>query len=376
MEINFNILRVGLICGGCSTEHEVSLQSAAYIMQHIDKNLFEIVVFWISKHGGWYIIYNDVSRNIFSDSREQKNKYIPVMIKQFSGRFVFFTDDITSALLKIDVIFPIIHGSFGEDGSLQGLIRIMNLPYVGSSILGSSICMDKTITKRLLRDSGLPVASFKTFSHYERSNITFVSFYNMFGLPFFIKPVNQGSSIGVSKVTNQNVFNKALDVAFAYGDKIMVEPCIVGRELECAVLGNDDPISSVCGEIVINSNNDNGFYTYYKKYISSTTEVIIPALITNIISDKVRHYSICAFQTLSCSGMARIDMFLTLNNQIIINEVNTLPGFTSHSMYPKLWEATGISPTLLLTKLITLSLERYEWEKYSFIILCIFEMIF
>lgn len=344
-------LNVGIICGGCSDEHEISLQSATYIAQSIDKNRFAIVVLWISKKGHWYLVKN---KNINFFSYYDKNQYVPVIFDHHVNQFYFCSNE-KNNILKLDIVFPIIHGSYGEDGSIQGFLRMMNLPYVGSDILGSAICMNKDITKCLLRDAGLPVIAFKTILISERYNVNFYDIEKDFGLPLFIKPVDQGSSIGGSKVNNFINFNQSLDTAFSYSNKIIIEPFIMGRELECAILGNYDPISSVCGEIVLNNNN---FYTYYDKYIEYDSQIIIPAMVDNLISDKIRYIAVQAFKVLRCLGMARVDLFLTKNNQIFINEVNTIPGFTKNSMYPKLWQATGLNTQLLLTKLIELACNK------------------
>lgn len=345
-------LKVGIICGGCSLEHEVSLKSAFYIARVIDQSRFEITFLWIHKNGNWYIINNkDCSFSNFNE-----HECIPIFVRKISNQFGFCCSNFGD-LLELDIIFPIVHGTLGEDGSLQGLLSIMNLPYVGSDVLGSSICMNKDITKCLLRDSGLPVLPFITFLKYERQKISFSDLIKTFNGPLFIKPVDQGSSIGVSWVNNHNEFNQALDIAFSCSNKIIIEPFIEGRELGCAVLGGNGMIEvSVCGEIVL---KDNNFYTYRDKYIKQTSKVIIPALINENISNQIRYMSKRIFQVLNCFGMARVDLFLTTNNQIFINEVNTLPGFTDSSMYPKLWETTGICPQLLVTKLLDLALIRY-----------------
>lgn len=342
-------LRVGIVCGGCSAEHEISLQSALFIEQSIDKNCFETLILWVSKTGDWYIVNKSDFHLLINYNR---NEYVPILLQKGFNRFNFCFNN----LLKLDVVFPIIHGIFGEDGSLQGFLRIINLPYVGSDVLGSSICMSKDITKHVLRSAGIPIAPFKTFLAYEQSNIDFYNLVDIFGLPLFVKPVNQGSSIGVSKVNNLNDFSIALNIAFSYSHKIIIEPCIIGRELECAVLGGNNPQASLCGEIIL---KDNNFYTYNDKYIQHDSYIVIPADINDISSDAIRRIAIQVFQTLCCFGMARVDVFLMSNNQIIVNEVNTLPGFTNTSMYSKLWEVTGLNIKTLLTQLIELALDRH-----------------
>lgn len=255
------------------------------------------------------------------------------------------------------MIFPIIHGTLGEDGALQGLLKILELPFVGSDVLSSAICMDKDITKRLLQAAGIAVAPFLTVQAYNPNEYNFQEVQDILGLPLFIKPANQGSSVGVSKVENEQEFLIALDEAFKYDNKVLIEKSIKGREIECAVLGNYAPQASVCGEVIVKTD----FYSYDAKYIDNqSSEVVIPAIISEQASQKIREISIKAFKVLGCLGLARVDFFLTEYDEIILNEVNTLPGFTNNSMYPKLWEASGIGYAELITKLIELALERHE----------------
>lgn len=351
-------LCVGIVCGGRSVEHEISLKSAIHLAKYIDRRRFDVVIIWIDATGCWFIkdVYSD--RFVF----DMSGGYISILLKECPQKFVFRFKN-RDVILTLDVIFPIVHGTIGEDGSLQGLLRIMDIPFVGSDVLGSSIGMNKDITKCLLRDAGLSVLPFKTFMSQDRYTLDFDSLVATFGLPFFVKPVDQGSSIGISKVCNCTNFIKAVNTAFSFSHKILIEPAIIGKEIECAVLGNDYPEISVCGEIVL---EDKNFYTYYNKYMVSSNNVqsIIPANIDNIIGNKIRYLAFRAFQILNCSGMARVDFFLnSLNHEVFINEVNTLPGFTKTSMYVKLWEATGLDLQTLITKLIELSLERYTRRK-------------
>ncbi len=351
-------LCVGIICGGRSLEHEISLKSAMCIAESIDKYQFEVMILWIDKKGYWHL--KNINSNVVSYYKN--DTYISVLLKNYPHRFALNIDNV-NILLKFDVIFPVIHGTLGEDGALQGLLCMMNVPFVGSNILSSSVGMDKDVSKRLLRDAGLSVVPFKTFLIHDKKNIDFDSLVSTFGLPFFVKPVNQGSSIGVSKVTNYNNFNQALITAFSFSCKILIEPAIIGRELECAVLGNDNPAISVCGEIILSNDS---FYTYCDKYVKRKVQIVVPALINDAISDEIRCITLRAFQVLNCSGMARVDVFLTMDNQIFINEVNTLPGFTNDSMYPKLWKATGLNLRALITKLIELALDLHYKNNYFY----------
>jgi len=224
-------------------------------------------------------------------------------------------------------------------------------------VLGSAACMDKDVTKRLLRDAGLGIAPFVTLTRANRQQITFSEVETKLGLPLFVKPANQGSSVGVSKVTSEAQYHEAVSFAFEFDHKVVVEKGIVGREIECAVLGNEAPEASTCGEIVLNSE----FYAYDTKYIDDNgARVVVPAEIDPAVNDKIRQIAIAAYQTLGCAGMARVDVFLTPENEIIINEINTLPGFTNISMYPKLWQASGVSYTDLISRLIDLALARHQ----------------
>ncbi len=354
-------LRVGIVFGGKSSEHEVSLQSAKNIVDAIDKTKFDVVLLGIDKQGQWHI--NDASSYLLNANnpalialnRSEKNV---ALIPGFEQNQLIDSSSAHS-LDQIDVIFPIVHGTLGEDGSLQGMLRVANLPFVGSSVLGSAMCMDKDVTKRLLRDAGLQIAPFVTLTRTNRQHYQFQALEQQFGLPMFVKPANQGSSVGVSKVTSEAEFTAAVDLAFEFDHKVVVEQGIKGREIECAVLGNSDPQASVCGEIVVKS----AFYSYDTKYIDDQgADVVVPAALPNEVSENIRAIAVKAYQALDCLGMARVDVFLTPDNLVIINEINTLPGFTNISMYPKLWQASGLSYQELITRLIELALERHQQD--------------
>lgn len=236
-----------------------------------------------------------------------------------------------AALGQIDVVFPIVHGSQGEDGSLQGMLRMANLPFIGSGVLGSAVCMDKDVSKRLLRDAGLAVAPFLVFTRASLHRARFDEVVAQLGLPLFVKPANMGSSVGVSKVHSEEEFKRAMDLALEFDHKVLVEQAVTGREIECAVLGNDDPQASVCDEIVLRD----GFYSYETKYIAAQgATVVVPADMDEAASSEVRRVALEAFRVLDCAGMVRADVFLTPEGKAFVNEVNTLPGFTSISMYP------------------------------------------
>ncbi|SNC58644.1 D-alanine--D-alanine ligase [Sodalis endosymbiont of Henestaris halophilus] len=350
-------IRVGVIFGGCSLEHEVSLQSAKNIVDAIDRQQFDVILLGIDKYGIWhlhdakdYLLHDNNPVRIALNINARK-----IALWPGCRQYQFMHTERPYDLIQLDVIFPIVHGTPGEDGSLQGLLRMTNIPYVGSDVLSSAISMDKDIAKRLLRDAGLKVAPFLTFNRTKHAHIQFEEITATLGLPLFIKPANQGSSIGVSKVTDRESFEQALSLAFSFDHKVLVETAIVGRELECAVLGNDEPETSICGEVVLSG----GFYSYHTKYCNSArVQVMIPADISQKISDEIRRTALQAFIILNCTGMARVDVFLISDGRVVINEVNTLPGFSNISMYPKLWQASGLSCTNLITRLIELALAR------------------
>jgi len=258
------------------------------------------------------------------------------------------------------VIFPIVHGTLGEDGCLQGLLRMADLPFVGSDVLGSAVCMDKDISKRLLRDAGIAVAPFITLNRGNAARTTFDQARQKLGLPLFVKPANQGSSVGVSKVADETEYLAAIELALGFDEKVLVESAVKGREIECAVLGNERPIASGCGEIVVRD----GFYSYDSKYIDDqAAQVLVPADIRVEDSERIRALAVEAFEVLGCAGLARVDVFLCEDGEVLINEVNSLPGFTRISMYPKLWQAAGMSYSELVSRLIELALERHGARK-------------
>jgi len=354
-------VRVGIIFGGKSAEHEVSLQSAKNIVDAIDKQRFDVVLLGIDKQGEWHI--NDASNYLINAENpalialNRSNQQVALIPGQEHDQLIDTRN--ATALSQLDVVFPIVHGTLGEDGSLQGLLRMANIPFVGSGVLGSAVSMDKDVTKRLLRDAGLLVAPFVSLTRASRRQYSFEQVVEKLGLPLFIKPANQGSSVGVSKVTDQAGFEKALDLAFDFDHKVLVESAIKGREIECAVLGNDHPQASVCGEVILHDD----FYSYDTKYINeSGASIAIPADLTSDAQDKIRAIALQAFQVLECRGMARVDVFLTESGDVVINEINTLPGFTNISMYPKLWGASGLGYSELITNLIELALEQHHQD--------------
>jgi len=256
----------------------------------------------------------------------------------------------------MDVIFPVLHGPYGEDGSMQGLLKIFNVPFVGPGVLGSALGMDKDVMKRLFMEAGIPIGKFITLRNGEKINFTKIK--KELGLPIFIKPANMGSSVGISKVKNEKKYIKAVKEAFKFDSKIILEANIAGREIECSVLGNERPMTSIPGEIIANQE----FYSYNAKYIDEGSVAEIPAKLDKKTTRKVQELAIKVFKVLNCEGMGRVDFFVKKNREVIVNEINTIPGFTKISMYPKLWEASGIPLPKLLDTLILLAIERFERE--------------
>lgn len=357
--------RIGIIFGGKSAEHEVSLQSAKNIIEAIDRNRYEPVLIAIDKKGIWHL----------SDSEEYlMNTSNPKLITMNqAGEKLSITPGVEEMQItvsggdiaqgQIDVVFPVLHGPFGEDGSVQGLLKLANIPFIGASVLGSAVGMDKDIMKRILRDAGIPIAPFSSFSKKQSNEIDIKELSKNLGLPLYVKPANLGSSVGISKVINENDFRQAVKKAFEYDRKIIVEESIEGREIECAVLGNDEPVASIPGEVKSN-NEAHEFYSYEAKYIDEKGAILeIPAKLEQRIIEEIKMMAIKTFKVLCCEGMARVDFFLKSNGDILVNEINTIPGFTKISMYPKLWEASGKSYTELITDLIELAIKRHKEEK-------------
>lgn len=353
-----NKLQLGILCGGQSAEHEISINSAKNVIRALDKNKYDVHVIFINKAGQWHLLN---SPEFFL---AQEN---PLQLLDASSHHkvnLSFGEDKKTLLalnseprhFPIDVIFPVMHGSHGEDGTVQGLLELANIPYVGPGVLGSAVCMDKEITKRLLQAANIPTSRFLTFHEADKDKISYKTVARKLGTTLFVKPANTGSSVGISKVKSPKGFRQAIELAFQYDHKILIEEFIKGREIECAVLGNDDPQASLPGEIITRHE----FYSYEAKYIDPQgADLVIPAKFSKSVISKIQTVAKKAFTTLSCEGMARIDFFVTPRNKIYVNEANTIPGFTQISMYPKMWMASGLSYSALLDRLVELALERF-----------------
>ncbi|MBI2008279.1 D-alanine--D-alanine ligase [Candidatus Amesbacteria bacterium] len=329
-------IQVGLVFGGKSGEHEVSIRSAASIYRALDKSKYEVELLGMDKNGGWHVV---------------NQKWLPSGTEMKSlpggGKTLMPQEE------RWDVVFPIIHGTYGEDGSLQGLLELMNVAYVGAGVLGSAVGMDKEVQKRLLMQAGIPVAKYQLLRSPSRS--PFGHLEGGLKYPVFVKPVNMGSSVGVTKVQSDKDIKDAIKKAFQYDTKVIIEEEVKGREIEVSVLGNNDPVASVPGEV----KTKHEFYDYEAKYVDENGAVLeIPAKLQRDKVAEVQRLAVKTFKVLECSGMARVDMFLRPNGELVINEINTLPGFTSISMYPKLWEASGLPYPELLDKLVELAVEK------------------
>jgi len=349
-------IKIALIFGGKSVEHEVSLQSARNVLRAINNQKYKVLPIGIDKNGRWFSFS---AREVLSGKPLffQKNAVSVVPYTREKNFFLLKNGKVSE---KIDAVFPLIHGPFGEDGTLQGLLKLFNVPFVGADVIGSAIGMDKDVSKRLLKEAGVSVARFLVYRSNQKNNISFEEIKKTFPSPFFIKPASLGSSVGVSKVRSKKEFISAFKSALTYDKKILVEECVSGREIECAVLGNEKPIASLPGEII----PSHDFYSYNAKYIDKNgAKLIIPAKLPKSMIKKIQALAIKTFETLCCEGMGRVDFFIDKDNRIFVNEINTIPGFTSISMYPKLWEHDGIVYSKLIDALIKLAFDRFDKEK-------------
>ncbi|MEL6591447.1 MAG: D-alanine--D-alanine ligase [Bacteroidota bacterium] len=345
---------MALLFGGKSPEHEISLRSARNIFGAIPRDKYEIVLIGIDPQGRWYALEETALSEETLDFAAQGKALC--LLPGFAERQIRYLEG-EESFPQIEVVFPITHGPYGEDGSLQGLLRHLNLPFVGPGVLGSAAAMDKDVSKRLLSEADLLVADGFCFHYYEKDAIDFFAVANQIGTPIFIKPANMGSSVGVSKASTKAEFDAAIAEAFRYDHKVIVEQAIVGREVECAVMGNGEIATTSVGEVVINTAELYDFDTKYED--PDAASIVIPAEnIDNQMLAKLVLVAKNAYRSIGCEGMTRVDMFLCEDGSVYVNELNTLPGFTSISMYPKLWDTAGVSYAELIDNLIQLALER------------------
>src|SRR6202045_3729372 len=388
-------LRVGILFGGRSGEHEVSLLSAASVVNAIDKNKYEVVPIGITKDGRW--LTAAAAEALLQGKPHDESKHLragdpdatpgaavlasgeavvvpPEPVHPASRSLTPFQSDATTLrraadrAINVDVIFPVLHGTFGEDGTIQGLLELADLPYVGAGVLGSAAGMDKDIMKSLFRAAGLPIVKHVTVlrSEWEANSKKVQKLVeSRLKYPVFVKPANLGSSVGISKARDRKELGPAIDEAAKFDRKIVIEEGVGGkknkaREIECSVLGNDKPQASVPGEIVPSAE----FYDYSAKYLDEGSQLIIPAKLTKAETKKVQELAIAGFHAVDCSGLARVDFLMDpKSRKIYLNEINTMPGFTSISMYPKLWAASGVSYSELISRLIQLGLDRHAEKK-------------
>lgn len=342
--------RVAILYGGRSVEHGVSINSARNIFEYIDKEAFEPYPIGISKTGVWYLTAG-VSKDI-----EHGEPLQLILNPQQSG-----WTTASGKRIAVDIVFPVLHGTDGEDGSIQGMLKAMDLPMVGTGVLGSAVSINKLTAKRLLQEAGLPVARFLAVSFEDKKNLTFEKVKEKLGAPFMLKAANLGSSVGVSKIKTEADFDAAMEDTFRYDDFALFEEYIKGREIECAILGNKPPLASLPGEIVINPKYE--FYTFDAKYVDpDAVRIDVPAKLDTAVAERIRQFSIRAYQALHCEDFARVDLFLR-GEEVYVNEINTIPGFTNSSMYPMMWKERGISFTQLITRLVELGLARFESGK-------------
>ncbi len=352
---------VCVVFGGVSTEHEVSKASAATVISNISEEKYNIIPLYITKDGRW-LLYDGAIDNLKNIQWEKYGTLAVLSPDRKNGGLLRIVGDKVKTI-PLDVIFPVLHGRNGEDGSIQGLFEITGIPYVGASVLASALCMDKSYTKIIAESQGISQAKYQVFKAGETVK-------SKLGYPCFVKPANAGSSVGISKVNNKKELDKAVQNAFQYDTKIIIEKAIVGRELECSVLGTggEDTKASCVGEII----PDAEFYDYDAKYNNANSKTIIPTDLSEETVEEIRQKSIAIFKAMGCFGLSRVDFFLEEDGKVVFNEINTMPGFTAISMYPILWQQSGINLPALIENLIEMSFERskpelsvYEPEKVN-----------
>jgi D-alanine-D-alanine ligase len=359
-------LRLGILFGGRSAEHEISIQSARNIIAAADSKKYEVVPIAITKEGRWCVgaLPPAPDGHAAIDSPPEGSIAVISSASPDAGGLLVPlaspSEDVSTENMQLDVVFPVLHGTFGEDGTVQGLLELAGLPYVGAGVLGSAVGMDKVIMKRLLQQARIPVVPYLVTSrreiHLQIDNVR-KEVEATFKYPVFVKPANMGSSVGVSKARNRPELEKALLKATEFDLKILIERAVDAREIECSVLGNEDPISSIPGEII----PGNEFYDYAAKYLDDKSKLLIPAPLKPAQAERAQALAIGAFQALDCAGMARVDFFLEKKTgKFFVNEINTIPGFTRISMYPQLWEASGLPASKLIDRLIELAIKRHR----------------
>lgn len=346
-----------VIFGGCSSEYSVSLRSAASVLRNLDSSKYNVITLGITKDGAWYLYNGDID-SIENDCWFNDEDTTPAILSpdKKDKSLIVLNDMGAYEKIAIDVIFPVLHGKNGEDGTIQGIFELAGIPYVGCGLLASGMCMDKAVTNTLADAAGIDGAKWAAFTEteYREGRVNLAAIEEKLGYPIFVKPANAGSSVGISKAHNHMELLSALDIAFQNDYKAVLEETLVGREIECAVMGNTQPVASCIGEILPTAE----FYDFDAKYIDNSTGLAIPADLPESVSEKVRAAAVNAYRTLGCEGLSRVDFFLCNDGRICLNEINTLPGFTSISMFPKLFGQVGIPYAELLDRLIEYAEER------------------
>ncbi|MCX6808670.1 MAG: D-alanine--D-alanine ligase [Candidatus Berkelbacteria bacterium] len=357
-----NKIKIAVVFGGQSAEHEISIISAINVMKSLSMKKYDIFPIAISKDGGWFFDSFDKlvstetdAKTIHLETGAGSRTAITLISNQGKTGLIDVKDG--RVISQIDVVFPVLHGTNGEDGAIQGFLKLVGVPFVGAGVLGSAIGMDKDVMKRLLKEAGVSITDFLVFSN--NSKIDYEKIEAKLGLPMFVKPANAGSSVGVSRAENKAEFLKAVKKAFLFDQKIVIEKAISGEEIEISVIGNENPRASLPGRVIPNHK----FYDYEAKYIDENgANFEIPAKLSEELIRKIQAVAIQTYQTLCCEGMARVDGFLTEDGDFIIIEINTIPGFTSISMYPKLWKVSGLAYPDLLDQLVKLAIDRRKKE--------------
>ncbi len=333
-------LRIALVAGGRSSEHEISLASARSVLEALDPDHYDVTTIAIGRDGRWELEAGSSGHALVPGTEPGPAETLPVPAE---------SKEVAATMGDVDVVLPILHGPFGEDGTVQGLLELAGVPYIGAGVAASAVCMDKDFTKKVLRESGIPVARHHTLREGDELQ-------NPFGYPVFVKPARLGSSVGITKAHDEDELRAAVELARRHDDKVLVEEFIAGTEVECGILGNRTPIASVVGEIVPH----NEWYDYAAKYDEGGSDIIVPARIADATAKRVQELAVDSFIATECEGMARIDFFVRGDVEVVVNEINTIPGFTATSVYARLFEASGVSYPELLQRLIDLALERHE----------------
>ncbi len=350
-------MKIAILYGGKSAEHEISILSANNVFKNLDKEKYEPVLIKINRSGKWFTDRSMIENNDFAkiDNLSDFDPKDELLLNPGDDKPFVLDNELG---FTVSAVYPVLHGPNGEDGSVQGLLKILNLPFVGPGVLGSAVGMDKEIMKRLLREAGIKIGDYLVARYGKYPDFKTVK--TTLGLPVYIKPANMGSSVGISRVSDESQYEKAIELAYQFDTKLVIEANIDGREVECAILGNENPKASVPGEVAATKE----FYDYEAKYLDDKGyEIMIPADLDKDVENRVREIAVKTFQVLECEGLSRVDVFVTRDNDILVNEINTLPGFTSISMYPMLWRESGIDYTELITKLIDFAISRFKRDE-------------